>query len=119
MIRSIRNPGMVLVAAGLVSCYQYRAHALQSSPGPQPQSRMVWSFVWGVAGTQPTIDCDASASLAEVTVKDNFAFTLLTLVTVGLVSPKRVEWQCAAPMTCPGRLETDSTSEHPDSTRGG
>jgi hypothetical protein len=48
-------------------------------------------------------------------VKDNFAFTLLTVITIGLVSPKRVEWNCAVVPACPGHLGADSTTTPADS----
>jgi hypothetical protein len=46
-------------------------------------------------------NCAANA-VEEVTVSTNFAFDLLTVVSLGTVSPATVEWRCAKP--CPGGL---------------
>jgi hypothetical protein len=39
-----------------------------------------------------------------VTVRDNLGFALLTVVSLGIVSPKRVEWSCATPTPSEGGL---------------
>ena len=97
---SDRNPGRArrlttcaLLVALLTGCYEYLVHA-PGLPGVTDHGEVVWSFGWGLVREQPQVNCHDQA-LAEVTVRDNLAFSLLTVVTLGLVSPKKVEWKCA------------------------
>lgn len=91
---------------GFQSCYTYRVQA----PGQVPvadSSAVVWSFAWGLAQQQPQATNCNGQSFAEVTVESNLGFDILTVVSLGLVSPKIVKWYCAAPViTGDGSVET-------------
>jgi len=68
-------------------------------------SKTTWSFAWGLV--QPKdIDphCEASFNhMNKVTVKTNLGYTLLSVVTLGIVIPQHVEWCCA-----PQEIPTDT-----------
>ncbi len=55
----------------------------------------VWNLAWGLVST-PTgyVDNCQDGPLAEVTVTSNLAYAILTVATLGLVSPAVVEWKC-------------------------
>ena len=96
-----------IVIVAQFGCYEYRSHA-PNFPGVTDDGEVVWSFFWGLAKEDPTIDCNGQP-LAEVTVRDNLAFSILTVVTVGLVSPKKVEWKCARARPGEGIIRRDTT----------
>ena len=106
----------VLLACALVAvaCYQYRAHA-PTYPGVAEGEETLWSFAWGLAGKEPCIVCEGQA-LAEVTVRDNLGFTLLTIVSLGIVNPKKVEWRCARAQPSEGHFAPEDTPAAADTT---
>ncbi|WP_431199764.1 Bor/Iss family lipoprotein [Mucilaginibacter sp. P25] len=53
----------------------------------------------------PICDSLGSNGMAEVTVKNNFGYSLLTVVTLGIWSPARVEWKCGKPCAKDGVIK--------------
>ena len=94
----------LIVSIGLLSgCYEYRQTAQGVTPATNAH-RTQWSLAWGLAKNGPLpADCQGAA-LQQVTVRDNLGFTLITVATLGLVNPKRVEWSCAPPQPSEGSL---------------
>lgn len=101
-----RLSAVILLLVVLTGCYHYRAVARQpasqtavggSRGAAADGSEVVWSFLWGAAQEEPTIDNCNGEDLAEVTMHSNVGFALLTVATLGLVSPMQVEWRCAKP----------------------
>jgi peptidoglycan/LPS O-acetylase OafA/YrhL len=89
---------LAVVALGLtlaVGCYHHRAAAADLAPATESRSVMLWSFVWGALQQELQPDNCPKAALQQVTVSSNFAFALLTVVTLGFASPVTVEWRCA------------------------
>jgi hypothetical protein len=87
----------------LPSCYNYRinTHAQQ---GAEATSRNVSSFFWGLMQnpkqiTTPNCDSLGVNGMAEVRVKTNLGYSLITVATLGIWSPMKVEWRCSKP--CP------------------
>jgi len=77
-------------------CYQYSvSFPTNGAAATDPQSRVVWSFLWGAtdANVEPG-NCPSNATY-KVSVTRNFLEEALTVVTLGIVSPATVEWQCA------------------------
>ncbi|MFQ5961396.1 MAG: hypothetical protein ACE5MG_08350 [Candidatus Methylomirabilales bacterium] len=109
--RSIRRfvaATALLCSISAQGCYTYRAHA-PGYPGVAEGSEVVWSFAWGLAQELPTIDNCNNQALAEVTMRSNFAFALLTVVTLGFASPQKVEWKCARATPPPGEFRPATT----------
>ena len=82
------------------ACYQYRLTPVGPDRQPlraatEPQEVTLWSFGWGLAA-QPLVqpDCQGNGT-AEVTASTNLGYTLLTVVTLGIVVPVQLEWRCA------------------------
>ena len=90
----------------LSGCYYYRAQA----PGAAGrgvtdyEGEVVWSLAWGLAQTNPRVANCQGQALAEVRNTSNFGYALLTVITLGFVSPQRVDWRCAAPTPSGGGL---------------
>jgi Bor protein len=91
------------------SCYSYRV-ATQALPGTEAsKTATAHSFFWGLI-KKPTLIhtpiCDSLEvnGLAEVTVKNNFGYALITVATLGIWSPMKVEWKCGKPCKKIGTL---------------
>ncbi|WPU96274.1 hypothetical protein SNE25_12170 [Mucilaginibacter sabulilitoris] len=92
----------------LNSCYTTRV-ATQAQPGSEVSSRTVNSFFWGIIQSPKRVNtpiCDSLNvnGLAEVTVRNNFGYSLITVITLGIWSPTRVEWKCGKPCQKVGTL---------------
>ncbi|MEO8821348.1 MAG: hypothetical protein ABI374_10935 [Ginsengibacter sp.] len=59
--------------------------------------KTTWSFAWGLVQPKDiNPKCDSRFNhLNQVTVKNNLGFALITVVSLGIVMPQRVEWACA------------------------
>ncbi len=125
--RPIAARMVLLVALALIAapsaCMQYRQTAKEITPAGDSADasrgfgKTVWGFLWGgfYAGKPDSAEC-GDVGLAEVTVRTNPAFFLLTVATVGLVAPKRVEWKCARPNPTGGQMDADTgVDTEPDS----
>lgn len=64
--------------------------------------KTTWSFAWGLVQPKDiNPKCDSRFNhLNKVTVKNNLGFSLISIATLGIVMPQRVEW-CCAPYTPP------------------
>ena len=83
------------------SCYNYRI-ATQAQAGAEVSKTTAHAYFWGLLQKPPTIKtpiCDSLEvnGLAEVTMKSNFGYSLITVITLGIWSPMRVEWKCGKP----------------------
>lgn len=62
--------------------------------------KTTWSFLWGLvqpADINP--QCDSRFNhLNKVSAKTNLGYSLISIVTLGIVIPQHVEW-CCAPYT--------------------
>jgi len=118
MLRCFLNSGKSFIVMGLVcitillsSCYSYRI-ATRAQPGAEfskSKPTTVHSFFWGLVQkpqTIPTPDCDSLDvnGMAEVTMKTNFGYSLITVVTLGIWCPMKVEWKCSKPCKKTGNL---------------
>ncbi len=89
-------------------CYTYRLQA-PGKHGVAADGEIIWSLAWGLVQEQPRINNCHDQALAEVVVRSNLAFDLLTVVTLGFASPKKVQWNCAPPQPGEGTVPTDTT----------
>ena len=65
-------------------------------------TRTTWSYLWGLVQPKDiNPNCDSRSNhMNKVAVKTNLGFTFISVVTLGIVMPQRVEW-CCAPYTPP------------------
>lgn len=108
-----RTVQALLLAGALAcsSCYSYRVatHAQPATDAVQISHAKAYSLFWGLINKPQVIhtpNCDALKinGVSEVSVKTNFGNTLLTVVTLGIYCPVRVEWKCSKPCAQSGAL---------------
>jgi len=126
-MREARRRVCVLAVIGLVACCTFYGCATYRTNIPQQtlatkrvdQSRVVWSFFWGIeTAKNPITDSDEcfGQGLGEVTVKSNLLFDLISVATLGFASPKIVQWHCASPNSTPGVVPESATDLGCDTT---
>jgi hypothetical protein len=117
--------GLLISALALLpfpagGCLMYRANALGTAPIEAPmrvegdtglvirERVTIWSLAYGLARKgRSHIECDG-AGLQEVTLTSPPHYTLLTLITLGAVSPKRLQTKCAKTVPAGGVFGPDS-----------
>ena len=92
------------------SCYTYRV-ATQAQAGTEVTNTVTaHSYLWGLVQKPPdfihTPVCDSLGvnGMSEVTLKKNFGCALVTVVTLGIWSPMKVQWKCSKPCKKTGTL---------------
>ena len=108
IIKKLSKIAIVLVVTvTLQSCYHFRVLNTVNDPASvQYHKKVLWSWFWGVVNSpeQFTVpDCDKNG-IDEMRVTTNFAGTLLTFGTLGIVSPVTVQWKCHKPCQRVGGL---------------
>ena len=108
----LKNTVTVLMLALILllnSCYTYRVATNAQAGSESSKPITVNSFFWGLV-KKPTIIhtplCDSLQvnGMAEVTMKTNFGYALITVITLGIWSPMKVEWKCSKPCKKSGSL---------------
>jgi len=108
----VRKVNALLLTAFVVlfsSCYSYRV-ATQAQAGTETTKTITaHSLFWGLVKKPTEIHtplCDSLQinGLAEVTVKSNFGYSLITVLTLGIWSPMKLEWKCGKPCKKSGEL---------------
>ena len=103
LIHPGRNLLILLIVAVLVStqsCYQYRVLNTNNDPSTEYQTTVMWSYAWGLVNKPKDFhvpNCGTSNAIDEVLFKKKFGHTVLTLFTLGIVSPVEVKWRCHKP----------------------
>lgn len=93
---------MVTITVFFSSCYSYRV-ATQAQAGAETTVTVTThSYLWGLLKNPkeihtPVCDSLGSNGMAEVVIKNNFGFALITVATLGIWCPMRLEWKCAKP----------------------
>ena len=82
-------------------CYHYRVIAPESNPLNEYEAKTVHNLFWGMLQTRPVSppSCASSNGLHDVRVTSNLGYSVLTVVTLGIWCPMKIEWRCARP--CP------------------
>jgi hypothetical protein len=66
-----------------------------SSPATRLESKTVWVCWWGLHQQNVDPTNSLNGNLAEVRVRTNLAFELISVLTLGFVQPVTVDWRCA------------------------
>jgi hypothetical protein len=93
-VRTARRITLVLGILLVQGCFAYRVPA-PYRPSAVDGGEVVWAFAWGLAVEQPRLGMCSDLPLTYVTARSNVGFTLLTVVTLGLVAPIKLEWGCS------------------------
>jgi hypothetical protein len=83
-------------------CYNYRVATRAQAGAEVSKAFTAHSYLWGLLQKPPTIPtpiCDSLEvnGLAEVTVKTNFGYSLINVVTLGIWCPIKMQWKCSKP----------------------
>lgn len=86
----------------LSSCYNYRIATNAQAGAEVSKPFTAHSYFWGLLQKPPTIPtpiCDSLEvnGLAEVSVKTNFGYSLINVVTLGIWCPIKMQWKCGKP----------------------
>lgn len=111
---------MVLVLACVslsAGCYSYHVYQvggtqdreLGNQPATEWQGKTLHSFLWGnVRQDLPVANCTLGdgtrTGIEEIRVNTNLGYAALTVLTLGIWSPLKVNWRCAKPQGPRGRL---------------
>lgn len=96
---------LILFVITIQGCYQYRVINTNDDPVTEYEQRVVWSYAWGLVNKPQNLhvpNCTDSTALNEVVYSKNFGQSLLTVVTLGIVSPVKIKWRCHKP--CPREI---------------
>jgi hypothetical protein len=103
--RSALASGWLLLATAIGGCYHQYLRVTRSDQLPEKQQKTVYSYAWGLVHSKDSVTvCGETRALDQVEVKANFGMTLLGIVTLGIVVPRRMIWYCSTPRECPGEI---------------
>jgi hypothetical protein len=100
MPRRILNPAArCLALLGMTAaCYHQYVATAKPDPMPAAESKMVYSYLWGLVHGKDTVAvCRRSNAIDQIEVKANFGNTMIGILTLGIVVPRRVIWHCSRP----------------------
>jgi hypothetical protein len=92
-LRIVPRVALLLGTLLLQGCFAYRVPA-PYRPVAVDGGEVVWAFAWGLAVEHPRLGRCSDLPLTYVTARSNVGFTLLTVLTLGLVAPIKLEWGC-------------------------
>jgi hypothetical protein len=93
---------LLLLFLTLPGCYQYRVLNTSVDPSTEYQQKVLWSSFWGLANKPRDFvvpNCDSTSAIDEIQFRTNFGYSMLTVVTLGILAPVQVRWKCHKP--CP------------------
>ena len=96
MCRSPLLLGGMLAWLTVSGCYRNAVVAPQRDPVTEWHGKTVHSLLWGLLKQRDVVaqDCAPSNALNQVRTDTNFGYVLLTVVTLGIWAPTRLEWRC-------------------------
>lgn len=64
-----------------------------------------WSYFWGLLKQSDwPAGCQQGSNMSKVTVKTNPGFVIIAVVTLGIVVPQKLEWDCGPPSRATGEI---------------
>jgi len=91
----------ILIFVTTESCYHYRVINTHNDPGTEYRDTVMRSYFWGLVNKPQNFhvpNCvDTCAALDEVMFSKKFGQSLITVITLGIVSPVEVKWKCHKP----------------------
>ncbi|WP_394842148.1 hypothetical protein LZC95_34355 [Pendulispora brunnea] len=96
--RSRRAVALLFIAA-TAGCYHYRVAAPAVANANEPIASTKWSLLWGTIQNEST---DTSCiclnnGIKEVTASTNFGYVMLSIASLGIAVPIRMEYVCGKP----------------------
>lgn len=103
-------PGALLLILCLTlsqGCYHVRVNTATYDPSTTYRSETVHTMFWGLVQEDVIAsNCDSInvKGLDEVRVTNNFGYSLITVLTLGIWCPTQIEWKCSKPCQREGEL---------------
>ena len=104
---AIHGVAFLAVMVASQGCYHYRISPTKFDPATEYKSATVHGLFWGAAQSPKILyadNCVGSNRLDEVRMTTNLGYSLLTVATLGIWCPMKVEWKCAKPCQREGEL---------------
>ena len=98
---------VLCMAFSTQSCYHYRVLTTTTDPATEYKKKVLWSYAWGIYNNPKTLkvdNCSLSNGIDELRVTNGIGSILITVATLGIVSPVTVEWKCHKPCQRSGGL---------------
>ena len=98
---------LFLLIVGTQGCYHYRVLNTTSDPANEYHRQVLRSYAWGLVNNPKDFhvpNCTTDNAIDEVVFSKNFGQSLLTIITLGIVSPIEVKWKCHKPCQRVGNL---------------
>lgn len=86
---------LLICCLGLVGCAEHRLIVKRPNPTGAPQMVESKSFGWGAVQRRTVATCDTNL-IDEVRVHQNFGQALISVLTLGLYMPTKIEYTCAS-----------------------
>jgi hypothetical protein len=88
---------VLILALAQPACYRNAVVVPRPDPVTEWRGQTVHSLFWGLIKSRDLTaqDCAPSNGLDIARNTSNFGFALITVVTLGIWSPTRLEWRCA------------------------
>src|SRR5437868_2694760 len=87
----------ILFVVSIQGCYHYRVINTFNEPGTEYRDTVLRSYLWGLVNKPQNFhvpNCtDTCAAIDELVFSKNFGQSLLTVITLGIVSPVKVQWK--------------------------
>ncbi|MDH7446479.1 hypothetical protein [Aquimarina sp. 2201CG14-23] len=86
---------LLILIIGCQSCMSTRVVSEFDNDSVVKHSKTSWSYAWGLV-TPKDIDpgCE-SKRMSSVTSATNLGYILISAITIGIVVPQTVSWECA------------------------
>jgi hypothetical protein len=95
----------ILALSLLGGCATHRLVVLHPNPYGPPHTVSSTDYGWGAAQRRTVAkECDNSL-IDEVRVKQTFGQSLITVLTLGIVMPTKIEYVCAKTPVTPGSTD--------------
>ena len=100
--RTVTAIAWLFLAAATGGCYHQYLRVTRSDQLPEREQKTVYSYAWGLVHSRDSVTvCGETRALDQVEVKSNFGMTMLGILTLGIVVPRRMIWYCSTPKECP------------------
>ncbi len=79
------------------SCMTTRVVSLYDNDSIAKNTKTTWSYAWGLVSPKDIdADCDTKR-MSSATNSTTLGHILLSTITLGIVVPQTIEWECAPP----------------------
>lgn len=98
---------IVFFLLSLQSCYTYRVlNTINDPASVQYHHKILWAYCWGLV-VKPQVfsvdDCENNG-IDEVVISTNLGTNIITVISLGFLSPVKVEWKCHKPYQKVGKM---------------